>query len=208
SAYSIRAYVDRLGQTEIWSPRFVSYYIAELSLVSIGVIFILLILAKLYQSILPKLRYVTGRSRGNFEATLVDHTRLFLLPVIILVIIGGVYTSPDYSEHFHTGEIMSRVAAVLLFGVSLVFLFAAWLFGLRYPENKRPFKICFAVTALFVVSMVYKIVCTFKPELQGTTWAFFVFSPLLEILALGTLTVDLQKHFLGRSEDKLPEEEV
>ncbi|KAI1308760.1 hypothetical protein EDD11_004169 [Mortierella claussenii] len=185
---------------------YISLYITEVTLLSVGVIFILLILARLYRTILPKLRYHANHSRGKFEATLVDRTRLMLLPIIACVIAGAVLASPDYSEsEQHTGLVLRKISIVALLVVGLVFMYAAWNYRQRYPENKRPFTLCLIVTTLFVASLVYKVVYTFQPSAQTSTWAFFLFSPLLELAALCVLCVDLQRHFLGRKEDEIPE---
>ncbi|KAG0361702.1 hypothetical protein BC939DRAFT_469634 [Gamsiella multidivaricata] len=207
-AYVIRAYVESDAVT-YGSSKWISLYITETTLLSIGVIFILLILARLYASILPKLRHVAGHSRGKFEATLVLRTRLFLLPIIACVIAGAVLASPDYTEsQQNTGLILRKVAVLGLMAVALIFLYAAWNYRQRYPENKRAFELCLVVTGLFVVSLIYKIVYTFRTSALTTTWAYFVFSPLLELAALVVLSVDLQMYFLGRKEDKLPKEEL
>ncbi|KAF8957561.1 hypothetical protein BGZ46_002158 [Entomortierella lignicola] len=203
-AYAIRAYVDGMTYTDENKNTYISLYITELTLLSIGVVFVLLLLAHLYQSILPKLRHVAGHSRGKFEATLVDRTRLFLLPIIGCVVAGATLSSPGYTaDQANIGLILRKVAVIGLMVVALIFWYAAWNYRQRYPQNQYPFTICLIVTGLFVVSLVYKIVYTFNASAQTTTWAYFVFSPLLELVALAVLTTDIQTHFLGRPEDKL-----
>ena len=61
------------------------------------------------------------------------------------------------------------------------------------------------VTVLFNVSLVYKVVFTFgDAAVQETLWAFYVFSPLLELAALVVLAADLQTIFLGHKHDRIP----
>ncbi|KAF8926115.1 hypothetical protein EDD21DRAFT_377629 [Dissophora ornata] len=197
AGYGIRAYLDT-NSLEYGSNTWISLYIAELVLLSIGAIFILLLLARLYRSILPKLRAQTGEDRGKFERTLVDHTRLYLLPVIVCVIIGGTYAAPTYSEsQQNTGLILRKIGVVMLGFVGFLYLVTALMYRKRYPDNQQAFNIALIVTALFDVSLVYKIVYTFYSKAQTTTVAYFILSPLLEIIALCVLSVDLQGHFLG-----------
>jgi hypothetical protein len=126
-----------------------------------------------------------------------------LLPIIICVIVGAVLSSPGHTPNqMHIGNILSKVATVGLFLVGLIFLYAARNYHQRYPNNQYPFKICFIVSALFTAALIYKIVYIFEPKIQTSTWAFFVFSPLLELTALVVLSGDLQKHFLGYPSDK------
>ncbi|KAG0003188.1 hypothetical protein BGZ80_011340 [Entomortierella chlamydospora] len=204
AAYIMRAYVGTMVVTHANENTYIALLIADTTLLSIGVIFILLILARLYHSILPKLRHSAGHTRGKFEATLVDRTRLVLLPIIVCFIVGAVFASPGYTaEQAHIGDILRKVAAIGLLIVGFIFLYAAWNYRQRYPENQHPFHICLAITALFVVTMIYKIVYTFNTGAQTATWAFFVFSPLIELIALAILSIDIQTHFLGRPEDKI-----
>ncbi|KAF8936300.1 hypothetical protein EDD21DRAFT_366983 [Dissophora ornata] len=206
-AYVLRAYVDS-DAVEYYSNQWISLYITEVTLLSVGVVFILMVLARLYQSILPKLRHQNSHPRGMFETTLVNRTRLFLLPIIACVIAGAVLATPDNSESLqNTGLTLRKVAVLGLLAVGLMFLYAAWNYRNRYPEGQKAFNITLTVTALFVVSLVYKIVYTFKTDVQTTVWAFFVFSPLLELAALCVLAGDLQTVFLGRKEDKIPKDE-
>ncbi|KAG0093287.1 hypothetical protein BGZ93_007933, partial [Podila epicladia] len=86
-AYILRAYIAvmneglSMGKTiQHDYPSYVSIVITEMVFVSIGAIFILFLMARLYSCILPKLRHHAGHLRGRFEATLVNHTRLFMLP--------------------------------------------------------------------------------------------------------------------------------
>ncbi|KAG0337501.1 hypothetical protein BG000_005326 [Podila horticola] len=210
-AYILRAYLAVMNEnitatTNIQTayPNYVSILITEMVFISIGAIFILLLLARLYHSILPTLRHHAGHERGRFEATLVDRTRLFMLPVIACIIVGAVFASPDYSaDQQRIGLICRKVGTVGLFLFALVFLGAAETYRRRYPEAKRAFSICVAVTFLFVVSLIYKIVATFyAPALTNLT-AYYIFSPLVELIALCFLCVDLQMHFKGRPEDKV-----
>ena len=206
-AFVLRAYIDS-DAVEYLSNQWISIYIAEVTLISAGVIFILLVLTHLYQSILPKLRHQNGHSPNMFETTLVNHTRLIMMPIIILVIIGAVFSTPGHSESLqNTGLILRKVAVLSLLVVGLMFLYAACDFRNLYVENQKPFNTTLSVTTLFVVSLVYKITYTFSPDVENTTWAFFVFSPLLELVALYLLVGNLQTLFLGREEDNILKDE-
>ncbi|KAG0038582.1 hypothetical protein BGZ82_011548 [Podila clonocystis] len=210
-AYILRAYVAvmneglALGKTiKNDYPNYVSILITEMVFISIGAIFIILLMARLYHSILPKLRHHAGDLRGRFEATLVDHTRLFMLPVIACIIVGAVFSSPDYSaDQQRIGLICRKVGSLGLFLFALVFLAAAEIYRRRYPEAKRAFGICVVVTGLFVVSLIYKIVATFYAPALTNLALYYIFSPLVELIALCFLCVDLQLHFMGRPEDKV-----
>ncbi|GJJ72828.1 hypothetical protein EMPS_05186 [Entomortierella parvispora] len=194
--YGLRAYVDTLNQVD--NTNWVPYYIADTVLLSIGVIFILLLLAKLYHSILPKLRAETGEERGRFERTLVDRTRLFLLPIVICVVIGASYASPTNSiSQQNTGLVLRKVGVCLLAIFGVVYLISALTYRKRYPANQRAFTIALVVTILFDISLVYKIVYTFDAVAATKTAAYFILGPFLELIALGVLSVDLQSHFLG-----------
>lgn len=185
-------------------PNYVSILITQMVMVSIGAIFILLLMARLYHSILPKLRHHAGHERGRFESTLVDRTRLFMLPVIACIIVGAVFASPDYSaSQQNIGLICRKVGVVGLFLYTLVFLSATDIYRRRYPEAKRAFVICEVVIGLFVVSLIYKIVATFNAAALNNLTLYYIFSPLVELIALCFLCVDLQLHFLGRPEDKV-----
>ncbi|KFH66609.1 hypothetical protein MVEG_07134 [Podila verticillata NRRL 6337] len=210
-AYILRAYLAVMneglakGKTiEHDYPNYVSILITQMVMVSIGAIFILLLMARLYHSILPKMRHHAGHERGRFESTLVDRTRLFMLPVIACIIVGAVFASPDYSaDQQNIGLICRKVGVIGLFLYALVFLAAAGIYRRRYPEAKRSFMICEVVTGLFVVSLIYKIVATFSAAALNNLTVYYIFSPLVELIALCFLCVDLQLHFLGRPEDKV-----
>lgn len=184
----------------------INYYIAETTLMSVGVIFVLLILARLYHCILPKLRYRDNQeARTLFEKTLVDHTRVFLLPVIACVI-GGAVLSSDVTDanKAKISLILRKVAMFGLFGAGLIFLWAAISFRRRYTEHSRAFTICVVSTTLFVVSMIYKIVSVFSATALASLPAYYLCSTLLELIALAVLCGDLQTYFLGQKNDKLP----
>lgn len=210
-AYILRAYIAvmneglSMGKTiKLDYPNYVSILITEMVFVSIGAIFILLLMTRLYHCLLPKLRHHAGHPRGRFEATLVDHTRLFMLPVIACIIVGAVFASPDYSaDQQQIGLICRKVGTVGLFLFALVYLGAAETYRRRYPEAKRAFSICVVVTGLFVVSLIYKIVATFYAPALTNLAVYYIFSPLVELIALCFLCVDLQLHFMGRPEDKV-----
>lgn len=184
----------------------INFYIAETTLMSVGAIFILLILARLYHCILPKLRYRDNQEpRTTFEKTLVDHTRVFLLPVIACVIGGAVLASnPDDADKARISLILRKASALGLFAAALIFLWAAVTFRRRYTEHSRAFTICVVTTSMFVLSMIYKIVAVFNAAALASLPAYFVCSTLLELVALVVLVGDLQTYFLGQKQDKLP----
>ncbi|KAK3836925.1 MAG: hypothetical protein JOS17DRAFT_732548 [Linnemannia elongata] len=209
AAFGLRAYVDA-GSLVVGSSKWYAYYITEVTLLNVGAIFVILILARLYHSILPKVRHhAGGLPRGVFERTLVDHTRLFLLPIIGLIIAGGVLSSMTDPHQVELSLTLRKVAVIGLMVFGLVFLYCSWVYRSKFPEYRRPFTICFVVSVLFNVSLVYKVVFTFgDAAVQGTLWAFYVFSPLLELAALVVLAVDLQTIFLGHKHDKIPKGDV
>ncbi|KAG0285618.1 hypothetical protein BGZ96_010147 [Linnemannia gamsii] len=204
AAFGLRAYVDA-GSLTVGSSKWLAYYITEVTLLNVGAIFVILILARLYHSILPKIRHhAGGLPRGMFERTLVDHTRLFLLPVIGLIIAGGVLASMTDPKQVELSLTLRKVAVIGLMVFGLAFLYGAWLYRNKFPEYRQPFTICLVVTVLFNVSLVYKVLFTFSVDVQSCLWAFYVFSPLLELAALVVLAVDLQTIFLGHKHDKIP----
>ncbi|KAF9127207.1 hypothetical protein BGX30_014885 [Mortierella sp. GBA39] len=205
AAFGLRAYVD-VGSLIVGSSKWLSYYITEVSLLNVGAVFIILILARLYHSILPKIRHQAGGlPRGLFERTLVDHTRLFLLPIIGLIIASGVLSSMTDPDQVELSFTLRKVAVIGLMVFGLIFLYCSWVYRSKFPEYRRPFTICLVVTVLFNVSLVYKVVFAFgDADVQDTLWAFYVFSPLLELVVLVVLAVDLQTIFLGHKHDKIP----
>ncbi|KAF9901884.1 hypothetical protein EC991_005586 [Linnemannia zychae] len=207
AAFSLRAYVD-VGSLVVGSSKWEAYYITEVTLLNVGAIFVILILARLYHSILPKVRHHGGNlPRGKFERTLVDHTRLFLLPIIGLIIAGGVLSSMSDPKQVSLSLTLRKIAVIGLLVFGLVFLYSSWVYRQKFLEYRRAFTICFVVTVLFNISLVYKVVFTFDAAVQEVVWAFYVFSPLLELAALVVLAVDLQTIFLGHAKDKIPKED-
>lgn len=188
--------MDTLDQT--LNTDWVPYYIAETVFLSIGVVFILFVLSRLYQTILPKLRAETSEAQGRFERTLIDHTRLFLMPVVICIVVGASFASPSNSiSQQNTGLIFRKVGVCLLAAIGAVFLVSALTYRKRYPAHQRAFTIALAVTILFDISLIYKIVYTFDAVAATKTVAYFILTPLLELVALTILSVDLQSYFLG-----------
>ncbi|KAF9126369.1 hypothetical protein BGW39_006674 [Mortierella sp. 14UC] len=207
TAFGLRAYVDA-GSVVVGSQKWYAYYITEVTLLNVGAIFVILILARLYHSILPKIRHHAGNlTRGKFERTLVDHTRLFLLPIIGLIIAGGVLSSMSDPKQVALSLTLRKIAVISLLLFGLVFLYSSWIYRQKFPEYRQAFTVCFVVTVLFNISLVYKVVFTFDAAVQEVVWAFYVFSPLLEVAALVVLAVDLQTIFLGHATDKIPKEE-
>ncbi|KAF9923017.1 hypothetical protein FBU30_006873 [Linnemannia zychae] len=207
AGFGLRAYVDS-GSLVYGTSKWISYYITEVTLLNVGTIFVILILARLYHSILPKLRHHAGKiPRGIFEKTLIDHTRLFLLPLIALFIAGAVLASMNNPKQVEISLTLRKIASVGLLVFGLIFLYNSWMYRQRYPDYRQAFTICFVLTVLFNVSLVYKLIATFVIDVQNSIWAFFVFSPLLELAALVILAVDLQTIFMGHKKDKIPKEE-
>ncbi|GJJ78893.1 hypothetical protein EMPS_11252 [Entomortierella parvispora] len=206
AGYGLRAFMASDSAPVYPTTAWINYYIAETTLMSVGAIFILLILARLYQCILPKLRYRDDQeARTLFEKTLVDHTRVFLLPVIGCIIAGAVLASyTEDAKMMNTSLILRKVSMFGLFAVSLIFLAAAISYRRRYTEQSRAFTICVATTTFFVLSMIYKIVSTFNESALNSLPAFYLCSTLLELIALAALCGDLQTYFLGQKKDELP----
>ncbi|KAG0314530.1 hypothetical protein BGZ99_008076 [Dissophora globulifera] len=204
TGYSIRAYLES-NSIKVGSSRWTSLFLGDTILLSIGVIFILVVLAGFYQSLIPKLRYHYGnQGKGIFEIWMVERTRLFLMPIIILVLVGVGISTPDNSpSHINAGLILRKISILALLAISLLFLHAAWDYGRRYKNHAFPFKLCMLVSALFSASLIYKIIATFVLSIAPVVWAIYVFGPLLEILAILVLCIDLQTPFMGRKEDEI-----
>ncbi|KAF8984677.1 hypothetical protein BGZ46_007278 [Entomortierella lignicola] len=195
-AYGLRAYLDSGAITPADSS-YENIYIAELVLVSIGVVFIMKLIVRLYESILPKLRAQESQAPDLFEQCLVERTRFFILPLVILIIAGVVLSTNDSESQRSLGLVLRKVGMCLMMLLGLWYLQATYAYGQRYPANRKAFNIAFTAIALFDVTIVYKIIYTFYPAAQTATAAYFIFSPLLELIALGVLSVDLQAYFLG-----------
>ncbi|KAF9198124.1 hypothetical protein BGZ49_001166 [Haplosporangium sp. Z 27] len=199
-AYGLRAYLDSGAITPADSS-YENLYIAELVLVSIGVVFIMKLIVRLYESILPKLRAQESQAPDLFEQCLVERTRFFIMPLVILVIAGAVLSTDDSESQRSLGLALRKVGVCLMMLLGLWYLQATYAYRQRYPANRKAFNVAFTAIALFDVTIVYKIIYTFYPAAQTATAAYFIFSPLLELIALGVLSVDLQAYFLGRPFD-------
>ncbi|KAG0198562.1 hypothetical protein BGX28_007985 [Mortierella sp. GBA30] len=199
AAYSIRAYMDSGAITPADSS-FMGLYIAELILLSIGIVFIMKLLARLYGSILPKLRMQTSSGPDLFERCLVERTRFFLLPIIIPIIVGAVYSTPQNSaSDQELGLLLRKVGVCLLMALGIWYWFAAFTYRNRYPGNRYAFSIALLVMTVFDAALIYKLVGTFYADVLNYKVAYFVCQPLLELIGLCILSVDLQAYFLGQS---------
>ncbi|KAF9144358.1 hypothetical protein BGX30_013066 [Mortierella sp. GBA39] len=199
AAFGIRAYLDS-NPTDLSISTYTNLMITELILLSIGVVFIMKLLVQLYGTLLPKLRAQESNAEPDlFERIVIGKTRFVLLPLIILVIVGAVDSTPDHSQSDqNTGLILRKVGVCLLCILGFWYLFAAYTYRQRFHANSRQaFTIGFIATALFQVSLIYKVIYTFYPAAQNSTAVYFVFIPVLEVVALGSLCVDLQALFRG-----------
>ncbi|KAF9275094.1 hypothetical protein BGZ68_000127, partial [Mortierella alpina] len=198
------------------SSLWVSLYIAEAVLLAIGMAYILVLLAHLYRSILPKVRNPSMASPERhpdlFERTLVNHIRWILLPILICTITGSILNTRRSSpEHRTIGAILHQFGVCLLAVCGAIFLAYAVVYVRRYWNHKRSFRQLLIVTLLLEISLIYKVVCAFVDTAQKKTAVYFVFSPLMEFIALCLLSVDLQAYFLAHphadTADRLEEEE-
>ncbi|KAF9539117.1 hypothetical protein EC957_005793 [Mortierella hygrophila] len=199
AAFGIRAYLDS-NPTDISVSTYTNLMVAELILLSIGVVFIMKLLVQLYGSLLPKLRAQESNAEPDlFERIVIEKTRFVLLPLIILVILGAVDSTPGHSQSdLDTGLILRKVGICLLCILGFWYLFAAYTYRQRFHANSRQaFSIGLIATALFQVSLIYKVIYTFYPAAQNSTVVYFLLIPVLEIIALGFLCVDLQALFRG-----------
>ncbi|KAG0375483.1 hypothetical protein BGX24_009036 [Mortierella sp. AD032] len=201
AAFGIRAYLDSNPATLSVST-YTNLVIAELILLSVGIVFIMKLLVQLYGCILPKLRAQDEGLDGEpdaFERIVITKTKFILLPLIILVILGAVYSTPDHTQSEQdTGLLLRKVGICLLAVLGFWYLLAAYTYRRRYYSNARQaFTIALIATALFQVSLIYKVVYTFYADAQNTTVVYFLFVPVLEVVALGFLCVDLQALFRG-----------
>ncbi|KAG0271440.1 hypothetical protein BGZ95_000749 [Linnemannia exigua] len=201
AAFGIRAYLDS-NPTTLSVSTYTDLVIAELILLSVGIVFIMKLLAQLFGCLLPKLRAQEeglNREPDAFERIVIARTKLILLPLIILVILGAVYSTPNRTpSEQDTGLLLRKVGICLLALLGFWYLFAAFTYRQRYYSNARQaFTIALTVTALFQVSLIYKVVYTFYADAQKSTVVYFLLVPVLEVVALGFFCVDLQALFRG-----------
>ncbi|KAG0048063.1 hypothetical protein BGZ83_006931 [Gryganskiella cystojenkinii] len=198
-AYGIRAYIDSGAIDPATDTKtYTNLMIAELICISIGAIFAFKLVARLYESILPKLRAQTQVGPDLFERTMVQQNKLFLLPLVILVIVGAVDSTPDHTESQQDlGRTLRKIGVSLLMLMGIWYLYQGHIYRQRYSANRQAFTIAMIVTAIFDLSLIYKLIYTFWPAAMNVTAVYFLFSPLLELMALAVLSVDLQAYFLG-----------
>ncbi|GJJ72829.1 hypothetical protein EMPS_05187 [Entomortierella parvispora] len=197
-AYGIRAYID--GSPDINTTTLTNLTIAELICISIGAIFAFKLIARLYESILPKLRAQSQVGPDLFERTMVQQNKLFLLPLVILVILGAVDSTPGHTEsQMSLGLTLRRVGVSLLMIIGIWYLYQGYVYRQRYSANGRAFTIALLTILIFDLSLVYKVIYSFWPQAETVTIVYFVLSPLLELIALAILSVDLQAYFLGHA---------
>ncbi|KAF9275093.1 hypothetical protein BGZ68_000126 [Mortierella alpina] len=207
-AYGIRAYMNS-GAITPTDKSFMNLYIAELILLSIGAVFIMKLLARLYGTILPRLRTPTLNEADLFERCLVENTKYFLLPLIVLVIAGAIYSTPGHSvSEQRLGLVLRKIGICLLMILGIWFLHAAFIYRSRYPANRYAFTVALVATLLFDITLVYKLVSTFYADAQTQTVVYFIFQVLMELMGLCVLSVDLQVHFLGKSFSAEKEEDI
>ncbi|KAF9156329.1 hypothetical protein BG015_005982 [Linnemannia schmuckeri] len=198
TAFGIRAYLDS-EPTNLSVNTYTNLVITELILLSIGIVFVMKLLVQLYGCLLPKLRAQDSSDPDAFERIVIAKTRFILMPLIILVILGAVYSTPGHSQSEQdTGLLLRKVGICLLCILGFWYLYAAYAYRQRYYSNSRQaFTIALIATALFQVSLIYKGVCTFYPDAQNSTAVYFLLIPVLEVIALAFLCVDLQALFRG-----------
>ncbi|KAG0048510.1 hypothetical protein BGZ83_006549 [Gryganskiella cystojenkinii] len=199
-AYGIKAYIDGGAIDRATDPKtYRDLEIVELICISIGSIFYFKLIARLYESILPKLRAQTQEGPDLFERTMVQQNKLFLLPLVILAIVGAVISTPDHTEsQQNTGGTLHKISISLLMLIGIWYLYQGHLYRQRYSASRRAFTIAMTATAIFDLSLIYKLIYTFWPAAMTFTAVYFLFSPLLELTALTVLSVDLQAYFLGQ----------
>ncbi|KAF8926065.1 hypothetical protein BGZ58_000223 [Dissophora ornata] len=196
-AFGMRAYLDS-GAISPSDNNYLNLVITELVLLSIGVVFVMKLLVRLYESVLPKLRAQFSHGPDLFERCLIERTRFFLTPLIVLVVVGAIMSTPDHSESDqNTGLALRKVGVSLLLVLGLWYWFAAYTYRNRYPGNSRAFTIALLATTAFDISLIYKFIYTFYSAAQNVTGVFFIFTPLMEMAGLCVLSVDLQSYFLG-----------
>ncbi|CAO3563157.1 unnamed protein product [Mortierella alpina] len=116
---------------------------------------------------------------------------------------------PDHSiSEQHLGLVLRKVGICLLMILGVWFLHAAFTYRSRYPGNRYAFTVALAVTLLFDITLVYKLVATFYPDAQSQTAAYFILQVLMELIGLSVLSVDLQAYFLGGSTSAEKEEDI
>ncbi|KAF9955485.1 hypothetical protein BGZ72_003708 [Mortierella alpina] len=216
AGYSIRASGES-DAVQKGSSLWVSLYISEAVLLAIGMAYILVLLAQLYRSILPKVRVPSTAELEHhpdlFERTLVNYIRLILLPILTCTITGSILNTRRSSPAHRTiGAILHQIGVCLLAVCGAIFMAYAVVYFRRYWNHRRSFRQLLIVTILLEISLIYKVVCSFVDAALKNTAAFFVFSPLMELTALCLLSVDLQDYFLAyphaNTADHLEEEEA
>ncbi|KAF9128375.1 hypothetical protein BGW39_005128 [Mortierella sp. 14UC] len=202
AAFGIRAYIDS-NPSSLSVSTYTNLVITELILLSVGIVFIMKLVVQLYGCLLPKLRAqeegFAASEPDLFERIVIGKTRFILLPLIILLIVGAVNSTPDHSQSDQdTGLLLRKIGISLLAILGFWYLFAAYTYRQRYLSNARQaFTIALIATALFQVSLIYKVVYTFYAAAQNSTVVYFLLIPVLEVIALGFLCVDLQALFRG-----------
>ncbi|KAG0306257.1 hypothetical protein BGZ97_000808 [Linnemannia gamsii] len=201
TAFGIRAYLDS-NPKDITVDTYTSLIITQMILLSIGIVFVMKLLVQLYGFLLPKLRAQESgiaAEPDTFERIVIGKTRFILMPLVIIIILGAVYSTPDHSpSEQSTGLLLRKVGICLLAILGFWYVFAAFTYRQRYYSNARQaFTIALIATALFQLSLIYKVVYTFYANAQNSTVVYFLFVPVLEIVALAFLCVDLQAIFRG-----------
>jgi len=198
--YGIRTYMETSAAANLDTTTLTDLTIAELVLSSIGSVFVMKLFSRLYESLLPQLRAQRQEGPDLFERCMVQQPKFFLLPLVIMVVIGAVDSTPGHSEsEMNLGLILRKVGISLMVFLGLWYLVAATTYRSRYSKtsSRYAFSIAMVATFVFDAALVYKCVYVFVPSLKTTTWVYFTFSPLLEILGLLVLCQDLKRHFLG-----------
>ncbi|KAG0284514.1 hypothetical protein BGZ98_005895, partial [Dissophora globulifera] len=151
-AYSIRAYIDS-GAISPADSAFINLYITESILLSLGAVVFIKVLARLYGSILPKLRSQSMREPDLFERYVVERTRLFLLPLVALIIAGATLSTPDHTaSQLELGATLRKIGICLLLVLGLWFWYAAFTYRNIYSDNVRAFNIALITTTLMDIS--------------------------------------------------------
>ncbi|GJJ70748.1 hypothetical protein EMPS_03098 [Entomortierella parvispora] len=198
--YGIRTYMDTGAAADLDTTTLTDLTIAELILSSIGSVFVMKLFSRLYEPLLPQLRAQRQEGPDLFERCMVQQPKFLLLPIVIMAIIGAIDSTPGHSEStMNLALILRKVAVSLMVLLGLWYMVAATTYRSRYggTSSQYAFSIAMVATFIFDVALIYKCIYSFEPSLKTTTWVYFTFSPLLEIVGLLVLCQDLKRHFLG-----------
>ncbi|GJJ77565.1 hypothetical protein EMPS_09924 [Entomortierella parvispora] len=203
ACYSVSAYYTSPA-VEYPSIRYLHFYIAKITLNTIGAITMMIAIGELYKSIMPKIHHHHNHLRTNFEKFAFHHIRVPFIPFAACFIAGCILASPTYSPaKQHNGDILRKFSIVVLLAINTLFMYIASTHSYKYPAHRNAFVINFTSTAFFTVAVIYNIVITYNVSTGDYVWPAFAFAVVPELCSLAILSADLQTYFLGHKSDEI-----